>query len=104
MASSYDVPVLELEVYAAGVPDEQILELHIELGAISGLHYKVHRNHDIVYMELEAPTGDVSRDPLDLRKLGLEPEICGRNSSRTSAEDKDAVTGCLSSQRRECDW
>ena len=49
--------MLELEVYAAGVRDlNKILELDIELGPIAGLHYKVDRNHDIVYMELEGPT------------------------------------------------
>jgi hypothetical protein len=78
VASPYDVLVLELEVYAAGVRDlNKILELDIELGAISGLHYKVDRNHDIVYMELEAPTATFREIRSIFRKLGLEPRFVG---------------------------
>jgi hypothetical protein len=77
-ASPYDDPVLELEVYAAGVRDlNKILELDIELGAIAGLHYKVDRNHDIVYMELEAPTVTFREIRSIFRKLGLEPKFVG---------------------------
>src|SRR2546430_6492615 len=77
-ASSYDVRVLELEVYAAGVRDlDKILELDIELGAIAGLHYKVDRNHDIVYMELEAPTVTFREIRSIFRKLGLAPKFVG---------------------------
>jgi hypothetical protein len=77
-ASPYDVRVLELEVYAAGVRDlNKILELDIELGAIAGLHYKVDRNHDIVYMELEAPAVTFREIRSIFRKLGLEPKFVG---------------------------
>ena len=77
-ASPYDVRVLELEVYAAGVRDlNKILELDIELGAITGLHYKVDRNHDIVYMELEAPTVTFREIRSIFRKLGLDPRFVG---------------------------
>src|SRR5204862_7314667 len=75
-ASPYDALVLELEVYAAGVRDlNKILELDIELGAIAGLHYKVDRNHDIVYMELEAPTVTFRAIRAAFRKLGLDPKF-----------------------------
>jgi hypothetical protein len=77
-ASPYDGRVLELEVYASGVRDlNKILELDIELGAIAGLHYKVDRNHDIVYMELEAPTVTFRELRSIFRKLGLEPKFVG---------------------------
>lgn len=77
-ASFYDGGVLELEVYAAGVRDlNKILELDIELGAIQSLHYKVDRNHDIVYMELEAPTVSFREIRAIFRKLGLEPKFVG---------------------------
>ena len=77
-ASPYDDRVLELEVYAAGVRDlNKVLELDIELGAIAGLHYKVDRNHDIVYMELEAPTVTFREIRSIFRKLGLDPKFVG---------------------------
>jgi hypothetical protein len=77
-ASFYDGVVLELEVYAAGVRDlNKILELDIELGAIQGLHYKVDRNHDIVYMEIEAPTVSFRDIRSIFRKLGLDPKFVG---------------------------
>jgi hypothetical protein len=74
----YDGPVLELEVYAAGVRDlNKILELDIELEAIPRLRYKVDRNHDIVYMELEGPTVTFREIRSIFRKLGLEPKFVG---------------------------
>jgi hypothetical protein len=70
--------VLELEVYAAGVRDlNKILELDIEFGTIPGLHYKVDRNHDIVYMELEGPTVTFREIRSIFRKLGLDPKFVG---------------------------
>jgi hypothetical protein len=76
--SLYDCPVLELEVYAAGVRElNKILELDIELGPIAGLHYKVDRNHDIAYMELEGPTVTFREIRSILRKLGLNAKFVG---------------------------
>jgi hypothetical protein len=70
--------VLDLEVYAAGVRDlNKILDLDIELGAITGLPYKVDRNHDIVYMQLEPPTVTFREIRSIFRKLGLEPKFVG---------------------------
>jgi len=70
--------VLELEVYAAGVRElNKILELDIELGPIGGLHYKVDRNHDIVYMELEVATVTFREIRSIFRKLGLDPKFVG---------------------------
>lgn len=46
--------MLELEVYAAGLGDlDKILELDHQLAAIPGLRYKVDRNHNLVYLELD---------------------------------------------------
>ena len=70
--------MLELEVYAAGVRElNKILELDIELGPIAGLHYKVDRNHDIVYMELEVATVTFREIRSIFRKLGLDPKFVG---------------------------
>jgi hypothetical protein len=77
LASKID-GVLELEVYAAGVRDlNKILELDHELEAIPGLRYKVDGNHDIVYMELEAPTVTFREIRMIFRKLGFEPHFVG---------------------------
>jgi hypothetical protein len=76
--SFYDANVLELEVYAAGVRDlNKILELDIELEGIPGLYYKVDRNHDVVYMQLEWPSVTFREIRSTFRKLGLEPKFVG---------------------------
>ncbi|HEY2614493.1 MAG TPA: hypothetical protein VGI42_02190 [Chthoniobacterales bacterium] len=70
--------MLELEVYAAGVRDlNKILELDHELETVPGLRYKVDRNHDIVYLELEGPTVTFREIRSTFRKLGLEPKFVG---------------------------
>jgi hypothetical protein len=70
--------MLELEVYAAGVRDlNKILELDHELEAVAGLRYKVDRNHDLVYLELEEPTVTFREIRTMFRKLGLEPRFVG---------------------------
>jgi hypothetical protein len=66
--------MLELEVYADGVRD---LNKIMELEAIPGLRYKVDRNHDIVYMELDGPTVTFREIRATFRKLGLEPKFVG---------------------------
>ncbi len=70
--------MLELEVYAAGVRDlHKILELDHELETIAGLRYKVDRNHDLVYLELEEPTITFRDLRTIFRKLNLEPRFVG---------------------------
>lgn len=70
--------MLELEVYAAGVRDmNKILELDHELEALAGVRYKVDRNHDLVYLELEEPTVTIREIRSTFRKLGLEPRFVG---------------------------
>ena len=63
--------MLELEVYAAGLTDlDKILELDHQLSAIPRLRYKVDRNHNLVYLELDQPT-------ITFRKLALDPRFIG---------------------------
>jgi len=70
--------MLELEVYAAGVRDlNKIMELDMELEAVPGLRYKVDRNHDIVYLELDGPIVTFREIRATFRKLGLEPKFVG---------------------------
>jgi hypothetical protein len=68
--------MIELEVYAAGLRDlNKILELDHQLEAIPGLRYKVDRNHDLVYLELDEPTITFREIPAIFRKLGLDPRF-----------------------------
>jgi hypothetical protein len=70
--------MLDLEVYAAGVRDlDKILELDHELEAVAGLRYKVDRNHDLVYLELDEPTVTFRELRAIFRKLGLDPRFVG---------------------------
>lgn len=70
--------MLELEVYAAGVRDlNKVLELDHELEAVAGLRYKVDRNHDLVYLELDEPTVTFREIRAMFRKLGLDPRFIG---------------------------
>lgn len=70
--------MLELEVYAAGVRDlNKILELDHELETAAGLRYKVDRNHDLVYLEMEEPIVTFREIRASFRKLGLDPRFVG---------------------------
>jgi len=70
--------VLELEVYAAGLRDlDKILELDQQLSSIPGLRYKVDRNHDLVYLELDEPTIGFREIRAIFRKLSLDPRFIG---------------------------
>ena len=81
--------MLELEVYAAGVRDlDKILELDHELETIAGLRYKVDSNHDLVYLELEAPTVSFRDIRARFRKLGLEPRFVGAIPSELRPKTK----------------
>ena len=68
--------MLELEVYAAGLRDlDKILELDHQLSAIPGLRYKVDRNHNLVYLELDQPTITFREIRAIFRKL--DPRFVG---------------------------
>lgn len=70
--------MFELEVYAAGVRDlNKVLELDHELETLPGLRYKVDRNHDLVYLELDEATVTFREIRAVFRKLGLEPRFVG---------------------------
>lgn len=70
--------MFELEVYAAGVRDlNKILELDHELESLPGLRYKIDRNHDLVYLELDEPSVTFREIRAVFRKLGLEPRFVG---------------------------
>ena len=70
--------MLELEVYATGLRDlNKILELDHELEAIPRLRYKVDRNHDLVYLELDEPTITFREIRALFRKLDLNPRFVG---------------------------
>jgi hypothetical protein len=70
--------MLELEVYAAALRDlSKILELDRELEAIPGLRYKVDRNHNIVYLEMDKPTITLGEIRGSFRKIGLDPRFIG---------------------------
>ena len=70
--------MLELEVYAAGLSDlDKILELDHQLAAIPGLRYKVDRNHNLVYLELDQPTVTFREIRAIFRKLALDPRFIG---------------------------
>lgn len=86
--------MFELKVYAAGVRDlNKILELDIELEAVPGLHYKVDRNHDIVYLELEAPTVTFREIRSTFRKLGLDPKFVGAIPAELRPKTKTQLLG-----------
>ncbi len=70
--------MIELEVYATGLRDlNKILELDHELGAIPSLRYKVDRNHDLVYLELDEPTITFREIRAIFRKLNVDPRFVG---------------------------
>jgi len=70
--------MLELEVYATGLRDlNKILELDHELEAIPRLRYKVDRNHDLVYLELDEPTITFREIRALFRKIDLNPHFVG---------------------------
>jgi len=70
--------MLELVVYAAGLSDlDKVLELDHQLSAIPGLRYKVDRNHNLVYLELDQPTTTFREIRGTFRKLALDPHFIG---------------------------
>lgn len=70
--------MIELEIYAAGVRDTKvILELDHVLEAIPEIRYKVDRNHDIVYFEVDQPKFNVQDILSAFVRLGLSPRVVG---------------------------
>ena len=72
--------MLELEVYAPGVRElGKIMELDRTLSVVGGLHYKVDRNHDIVYLEFddEPPSLSSAEVLAVFERLGLPARFVG---------------------------
>lgn len=70
--------MIELEIWAAGLRGlNEILELDHQLEPISGLRYKVDRNHDLAYLELDGPIITFREIRAIFRKLGLAPRFIG---------------------------
>jgi hypothetical protein len=81
--------MIELEVYAAGVRDlNKILELEHELEAVAGLRYKVDRNHDLVYLDLDQPTITLREIRAIFRRLGFDPRFVGAIPPELRAKTK----------------
>ncbi|MEO5721558.1 MAG: hypothetical protein ABIR71_08820 [Chthoniobacterales bacterium] len=84
--------MFELEVYAAGVRDlNKILELDHELETLPGLRYKVDRDHDLVYLELDEATVTLREIRAAFRKLDLEPRFVGAIPSELRPRIKTQV-------------
>ncbi len=70
--------MIELEIYAAGVRDlKNILELDHVLEGIPDLRYKIDRNHDLVYFEVDQPVFNVQDILKAFERLGLEARVVG---------------------------
>jgi hypothetical protein len=81
--------MIELEVYAAGLRNiDKILELDRQLEPISGLHYKVDPNHDLVYLEMEEAGITLRELRAMFRKIGLEPRFVGAVPDELRAKSK----------------
>jgi hypothetical protein len=92
--------MLELEVYAAGVRDlNKILELDHQLEAVPGLRYKVDSNHDLVYLELDAPTVTFRDDPGNVSQARPRAAFRRQHSSRAATEEPNAAANRLIARR-----
>jgi hypothetical protein len=86
--------MIELEVYATGLRElNKILELDHQLEAVAGLRYKVDRNHDLVYLELDEPTVTLREIRAIFRKLNLDPRFIGAVPSELRPKSKTQPLG-----------
>ena len=86
--------MLELEVYAAGLRDlDKNLELDHQLAAILRRRYKVDRNHNLVYLELDQPTITFREIRAIFRKLGLDPRFIGAIPPELRPKTKTQLLG-----------
>jgi len=86
--------MIELEVYAAGLRDlNKILELDHQLETIPGLRYKVDRNHELVYLELDEPTVTFREIRAIFRKLDLDPRFIGAIPPELRPRSKTQLLG-----------
>lgn len=82
-------PMVEVEVYAAGVrTPEKMMALALELDTLSGVRYKVDTNHDIVYMEFGGePLAAESLKSL-FHRAGLQARFVGALPPELNADKK----------------
>ena len=86
--------MFEVEIYARGLREVgKILELDRQLVEITGLRYKVDTNHDIVYLEFDAPTLSVREIRAIFLKLGLQPLFIGAIPPELQARAKTEPLG-----------
>jgi hypothetical protein len=86
--------MFEVEIYARGLREVgKILELDRQLVEITGLRYKVDTNHDIVYLEFDAPTLSVREIRAIFLKLGLQPLFIGAIPPELQARTKTEPLG-----------
>lgn len=79
MALRKNPPMVELEIYAAGLRQpEKMLGLALELDVMPNLRYKVDTNHDIVYMEFHGDIPSTMTIESIFRKLGLQARFVGQ--------------------------
>lgn len=71
--------MVELEIYARGVrAQDKLLGLDLELGAYSGLRYKVDTHHDIIFLESDNAAISLEEIGSIFRKLDLEALFVGQ--------------------------
>ncbi|HZR78078.1 MAG TPA: hypothetical protein VFA58_02665 [Chthoniobacterales bacterium] len=86
--------MLELEVYAAGLNElDKILQLEHQLSGIPGLRYKVDRNHNLVYFELDEPIITFREIRAIFRKLALDPRFIGAIPAELRPKTKTQLLG-----------
>lgn len=86
--------MVELQVYAAGVraPDK-LMGLDLELGALSGLRYKVDTLHDLIFLESDDPSLSLEEIRSIFNKLDLEARFVGQTHSVARSQSATQVIG-----------
>ncbi len=71
--------MIEVEIYARGIRDTAcVLVLDREIQSFPGLRYKVDTNHDLVYLEMDAPVVTIQDLRALFRRVGIEGQFVGR--------------------------
>ncbi len=71
--------MIEVEVYARGLrKDENLLQLGHQMDLLPKVRYKIDREHDVVYFEIDDPM-HASQQQLDevFTSIGLTPRFVG---------------------------
>jgi hypothetical protein len=79
--------VIELEIYAAGVRQaDKLTGLHLELGAIEGLRYKVDTLHDVIFLEADDDNLSLEEIQSIFNKLGLKAKFLGQTHAEALSQ------------------